>query len=213
MKTNELISMISADVAPIDRRLPARRMAQALALGGAGSAALMLLLFGLRPDLMAMLSVPLFWIKLSFPTALAAGSLLVLRRLLRPGLRVGFNWAGIAVPPAAIWIGGALVLLIAPAAERIPLLMGFTWRTCPFNIALLSLPLCATIVWAVRAMAPTRLRLTGAVAGLLAGSTATMVYCLHCPEMGVPFWGVWYFLGMLMPAVAGFLWGPRLLRW
>lgn len=213
MKTDDLISIMAAGVAPIDRSLPARRMAQALVLGSACSLVLLLLIYGLRPDLKAMLSVPLFWIKLAFPTALAAGSLLVLRRLLRPGLRVGINWAGIAMPSAAIWIGGALVLLAAPAAERIPLLMGFTWRTCPFNIALLSLPLCATIVWAVRAMAPTQLRLTGAVAGLLAGATATMVYCLHCPEMGVPFWGVWYFLGMLIPAAAGLLLGPRLLRW
>ena len=213
MKTDDLISMMAAGVAPVDRGLPARRMAQALALGIAGSVALMLLLFGVRPDLTAMLSVPLFWIKLAFPTALAAGSLLVLRRLLRPGLRVGLRWSGIAAPSAAIWIAGALVLLSAPATERIPLLMGFTWRTCPFNIALLSLPLFVTIIWAVRAMAPTRLRLSGAIAGLLAGATATMVYCLHCPEMGVPFWGLWYFLGMLIPAVAGFLSGPRLLRW
>jgi hypothetical protein len=51
------------------------------------------------------------------------------------------------------------------------------------------------------------------VAGLLAGATATMVYCLHCPEMGVPFWGVWYFLGILIPAAVGLLLGPRLLRW
>ncbi|MBO9537296.1 DUF1109 domain-containing protein [Herbaspirillum sp.] len=213
MKTDDLISMMATGVAPADRRLPARRMAQALALGGAGSLALLLLLYGLRPDLKAMLSVPLFWIKLAFPAALAAGSLLVLRRLLRPGLRVGINWAGVAVPCAAIWSGGALVLLAAPAAERIGLLMGLTWRTCPFNIALLSLPLCAAIVWAVRAMAPTQLRLAGAIAGLLAGSAAAVVYCLHCPEMGVPFWGLWYFLGMTIPAVAGFLFGPRLLRW
>ncbi|MBB5391264.1 MULTISPECIES: DUF1109 domain-containing protein [unclassified Herbaspirillum] len=213
MKTDDLISMMAAGVAPVDRGLPARRMAQALALGMAACVALMLLLFGPRPDLTAMLSTPLFWIKLAFPTALAAGSLLVLRRLLRPGLRVGLRWSGIAAPSAALWVAGALVLLSAPAAERMALLMGSTWRTCPFNIALLSLPLFAAIVWAVRAMAPTRLRLAGAIAGLLAGATATMVYCLHCPEMGVPFWGLWYFLGMLIPAMAGFLFGPRLLRW
>lgn len=213
MKTDDLISMMAANVAPVERHLPLRRMAQALALGAAGALVLLLLIYGLRPDLQAMLGVPLFWIKLAFPAALAAGSLLVLRRLLRPGLRVGANWAGIAAPGLAIWIASALVLAGAPTAERLPLLMGFTWRSCAFNIALLSLPLCVSVVWAVRAMAPTRLRLTGAVAGLLAGATATMVYCLHCPEMGVPFWGLWYFLGMLIPAAAGLLLGPRLLRW
>ena len=117
------------------------------------------------------------------------------------------------MPGLAVWAGGALVLLSAPLAQRLPLLMGISWRSCPFNIALLSIPLFIGIFWAVRGMAPTRLRLTGAIAGLLAGATATMVYCLHCPEMGVPFWAVWYFLGILIPAAAGLLLGPRLLRW
>ncbi|ADJ64716.1 DUF1109 domain-containing protein [Herbaspirillum seropedicae] len=213
MKTDDLISMMASGVTPVDRRLPVKQMAQALLLGGLGALLLMLKIYGLRPDLGLMLGVPLFWIKLAFPTTLAVGALLVLRRLMRPGLRVGVRWAGIALPGLAVWAGGALVLLSAPLAQRLPLLMGISWRSCPFNIALLSIPLFIGIFWAVRGMAPTRLRLTGAIAGLLAGATATMVYCLHCPEMGVPFWGVWYFLGILIPAAAGLLLGPRLLRW
>jgi len=213
MKTEDLISMMASGVTPVDRRLPVKQMAQALLLGGLGALLLMLKIYGLRPDLGLMLGVPLFWIKLAFPTALAVGAMLVLRRLVRPGLRVGVRWAGIALPSLAVWAGGALVLLSAPVAQRLPLLMGISWRSCPFNIALLSIPLFIGIFWAVRGMAPTRLRLTGAIAGLLAGATATMVYCLHCPEMGVPFWGVWYFLGILIPATAGLLLGPRLLRW
>ncbi|MGO0789239.1 NrsF family protein [Herbaspirillum seropedicae] len=213
MNTDDLISMMASGVTPVDRRLPVKQMAQALLLGGLGALLLMLKIYGLRPDLGLMLGVPLFWIKLAFPTTLAVGALLVLRRLMRPGLRVGVRWAGIALPGLAVWAGGALVLLSAPLAQRLPLLMGISWRSCPFNIALLSIPLFIGIFWAVRGMAPTRLRLTGAIAGLLAGATATMVYCLHCPEMGVPFWGVWYFLGILIPAAAGLLLGPRLLRW
>ncbi|QDD65603.1 DUF1109 domain-containing protein [Herbaspirillum seropedicae] len=213
MKTDDLISMMASGVTPVDRRLPVKQMVQALLLGGLGALLLMLKIYGLRPDLGLMLGVPLFWIKLAFPTTLAVGALLVLRRLMRPGLRVGVRWAGIALPGLAVWAGGALVLLSAPLAQRLPLLMGISWRSCPFNIALLSIPLFIGIFWAVRGMAPTRLRLTGAIAGLLAGATATMVYCLHCPEMGVPFWGVWYFLGILIPAAAGLLLGPRLLRW
>ncbi|MDR6583876.1 hypothetical protein HBH1_03288 [Herbaspirillum sp. BH-1] len=213
MKTDELIAMMASGVAPVDRRLPLRQMVQALTLGAVLSLLLMLKIYGLRPDLGVMLEVPMFWIKLAFPSALAVGAMLVLRRLMRPGLRVGATWAGIALPSLAIWTGGALVLFSSPAAQRLPLLMGSTWRSCPFNIALLSVPLFIGIFWAVRGMAPTRLRLTGAVAGLLAGAVATMVYCLHCPEMEAPFWGLWYFLGMLVPAFAGLLLGPRLLRW
>ena len=50
-------------------------------------------------------------------------------------------------------------------------------------------------------------------AGLLSGTTAALVYCLHCPEMAAPFIGFWYLLGMLIPALAGALLSHRLLRW
>jgi hypothetical protein len=91
--------------------------------------------------------------------------------------------------------------------------LGKTWRVCPFNIAMLSIPGFIAVFWALKGLAPTRLALTGAAGGLLAGSTATLAYCLHCPEMGIPFWGAWYVLGMLLPAVVGAVLGPRLLRW
>ena len=91
MKTEDLISMMASGVAPVDRRLPVKQMAQALVLGGLGSLLLMLKIYGLRPDLAVMLGVPLFWIKLAFPTTLAVGAMLVLRRLVRPGLRAGAN--------------------------------------------------------------------------------------------------------------------------
>ena len=78
---------------------------------------------------------------------------------------------------------------------------------------MLSVPVFIAVFWALRGLAPTRLVLTGAVGGLLSGAVATLAYCLHCPEMGVAFWGVWYVLGMLLPTAIGALLGPRLLRW
>ena len=47
----------------------------------------------------------------------------------------------------------------------------------------------------------------------LAGATAALVYCLHCTEMEAPFIGLWYVIGMLIPAVVGALLGRALLRW
>jgi hypothetical protein len=40
-----------------------------------------------------------------------------------------------------------------------------------------------------------------------------VVYSLHCREMGVPFLGTSYLLGILLPAAIGAIIGPRLLRW
>jgi hypothetical protein len=68
-------------------------------------------------------------------------------------------------------------------------------------------------VWILKDLAPTRLRWTGAGAGLAAGSLGALVYTLHCPELAAPFIGVWYLLGMLIPTAVGALLGPRLLRW
>jgi hypothetical protein len=74
-------------------------------------------------------------------------------------------------------------------------------------------PAFIAVFWALRGLAPTRLRLAGACGGLLAGTIATAAYCVHCPEMQVPFWATWYTLGMLLPTAAGAALGPRLLRW
>jgi hypothetical protein len=62
-------------------------------------------------------------------------------------------------------------------------------------------------------MAPTRLGLSGAASGLLAGAMGAAVYALHCPEMEPVFLGAWYLLGMLVPAGLGALVGRWMLRW
>ena len=119
----------------------------------------------------------------------------------------------LTAPVLAIWLLAAVVLARADAAQRAGLFFGDTWNSCPFLVALLSAPVFAAVVWAMKGLAPTRLRLAGAAAGLLAGAVGALVYSLHCPELGAPFIGVWYLLGMLIPTATGALLGPRLLRW
>jgi len=65
----------------------------------------------------------------------------------------------------------------------------------------------------MRGLAPTRPAQAGGAAGLLAGAAGAAVYALHCPEMAAPFLGIWYVLGMAIPALLGAVLGPRLLRW
>ena len=215
MKTDEFISLLSTGITPVDPHVQRRSLSLALVLGAIGAILLTLIVFGMRPDIREMLVNPLFWFKISFPFTLAIASLLLLIPLSRPGTRniSARLWLAPSGPILVIWIAALASLALAPQTERMNLIMGFSWRTCPFNIAFLSIPLCVTITWAVRQLAPTRLRAAGAVAGLLAGSVATMAYCLHCPEMGIPFWGIWYLIGMLIPAVLGAIFGPALLRW
>jgi hypothetical protein len=213
MNTDELISLLSNQVTQVDRRAIARRFIQALLIGAAGSLVLMSIVFGVRHDLGSVAGTGIFWAKLAFPLAVAIGALLVIARIGRPGARAGYAWALVALPFAAVWIAGWMIVDNAGPNARAALVLGQTWRTCPFNILLLSTPTFPAAMWAMRSLAPTRLRLAGAVVGLLASSTATIVYCLHCPEMSPAFWGVWYAIGMLLPALIGAWTGPRFLRW
>lgn len=213
MRTDDLISMLATGVTPVDRHVVSRRFGIAIATGATVATLLVATMLHFRADLADVAVTPLFWAKVALPLSLLLGALWMVTRLARPGMATGRCWPAITMPFAAVWLGTLLVLTATPAGERTAAVLGQTWRVCPFNIAMLSVPIFIAIFWALRGLAPTRLRLTGAVGGLLSGAVATLAYCLHCPEMGVAFWGVWYVLGMLVPTAIGALLGPRLLRW
>ncbi|WP_374437994.1 DUF1109 domain-containing protein [Pseudomonas panipatensis] len=213
MKTDELIAMLAAGETTVDRHVLARRFALALLGGSLGALLLMAALYGVRADLAEVARTPLFWAKVALPASLASLALWLSSRLARPGVKGGGAWLALCLPVLLVWLGAALALAGAPVEARAELIFGRTWRTCPLNIALLSVPVFIAVFWALRGLAPTRQRQAGAAGGLLAGATATLAYCLHCPEMGVPFWGIWYLLGMLVPTLLGAALGPRLLRW
>ena len=213
MKTDDLITMLATGAGAVDAGATRRRFTLALGWGGFGTLLLMVVLLGVRSDLARMALEPMFWTKLAFCAGLAAAALAVAARLGRPGARTAGVASILAVPLLAMWLLAVLALGSATGSEREALVFGTTWRSCPFNIAFLSLPLFAGLLWAMKGLAPTRPALAGAAAGFLAGAAAALIYSLHCPELGAPFLGIWYPLGMLIPAAAGALVGPRLLRW
>lgn len=212
MKTDELISMLAGDAGAVAPQVWRRRYALALGAGLIGATLLMLPLLGVRPDIADAVRLPMFWVKLAFPAALAAGALLAVTRLSRPGVATGRVAVMLAAPVLAIWVLGALALLAAPE-DRAMLVWGETWAACLAIIPMLSVPAFIAMFWVMKTLAPVRLALAGAAAGLLAGALSAMIYALHCPELAAPFIGLWYLLGMLIPAALGALIGPRLLRW
>lgn len=212
MKTDELIEMLAGDAAAVAPRVWRRRYLLALAAGLAGATLLMLPLLGIRPDIASAAYLPMFWVKLAFPAALAAGALLATVRLSRPGIALGRVGALLAAPVLAIWVLAALALLGAPE-DAAMLVWGETWAACLVNVPLLSVPAFISLFMVMKTLAPVRPAAAGAAAGLLAGALAAVIYALHCPELAAPFIGLWYLLGMLIPAAAGAAAGPRLLRW
>jgi hypothetical protein len=213
MRTDDLVDLLATGIAPVRHDVSARRFGISLPIAAVGATLLMIALFGIRPDLAVAARTALFWEKLAFPLCLAIGAGLAAMRLARPGARVGSGWPLMAGPVLLVWMAGIAVVATAVPQDRLPALLGHSWRVCPFNILLLSLPGFAAIIWAVRGLAPTRPRLAGAACGLLASSIGTVAYCFHCPEMSPAFWSIWYLLGMLIPAGMGALLGARLLRW
>lgn len=213
MKTNDFIDMLAAGVTPVERGVPARRLGSALAVAAVGAVLLMTIAFGVRPDLSAVMRTPIFWAKLAFPICVAAGAIMATVRLARPGATVGAGRLVVGVGIAAVWIAGLYAVATAAFGDRLAVVLGQTWRVCPFNIVLLSAPGFVAMFAAIRGLAPTRLRTAGAAAGLAASAIATIAYCFHCPEMSPAFWGVWYLLGMALPAALGALVAPIWLRW
>lgn len=181
---------------------------------GLAVALLLLVLFpGTRADLDRLFATPAFWLKLALPLSLWISALAISARLASPGALPHRLWLGIAGPAGVAWLLATLAVASAPPELREALVLGRTWRTCSLNIAMLALPCLALMLWALRGLAPTQLRLSGAMAGLFAGATGALAYCLHCPEMQIPFWATWYLAGMSIPTVAGALLGPLALRW
>jgi len=213
VRTDDLVKMLATGPVAAAPRVPRQRYALALGWAAFGAVLLTAVLLGVRADLAQAARLPMFWMKLGFVAALAAIALPVNLRLARPGARLGGLPAGLAVIVLLMWATAALVLLLANPDERAGLILGETWRTCPFNIAGLALPGLVGFLWAMKGLAPTRLRLAGAAAGLLSGAVAAVAYTLHCPELQAPFLAVWYLLGVLIPAAMGALIGPWLLRW
>lgn len=213
MKTDELIVALSRQLDAVDPRTPARRLLIASLLGVGAALPLMLWRLGVNPDLTSDAQTSMFWVKWGFAATVVVVSAALVIRLASPGVDARRAAQAIALPLVAMWGLAAVVLLAAAPGERMPLTMGSSWNTCPFNIALLSLPALVLLLAAMRSLAPTRLRWAGAATGLLAGALGTLVYLLHCPELEAPFIAVWYVLGMLIPVAAGALVGPRTLRW
>ncbi|WP_343732883.1 DUF1109 domain-containing protein [Duganella sp.] len=211
MKTDDLIDMLSSGPDARPRATPALLLP--LLAGVLASGALMLVLLGVRRNLLEELSWPAFWSKLVFSLVLTAAGWLAAKRLSAPGARTAALPFYLSGPVLAIWLAGAFALMNATPDGRADLFWGSTWRYCPLLIALLSLPLLAATLSVMRKRAPTRLRIAGAAAGFAAGAAAACIYCLHCPELSIVFVGFWYLIGMLIPTALGAAIGPRVLAW
>lgn len=209
----DLIDTLAADLAPVRPYAVARRLGVALLAGGLVAFAGLAVTLGLRADLGNALATPMFWVKIGYTGALGTVGAWAIARVARPVGEARDRVAWGLLPLVLIGAVALWQIMIVPPAARMPMLMGQTSAWCPWLIMATSAPLFATLVWALRGLAPTRLALAGTLAGLTAGAIGASLYALHCPETAAPFIAVWYTLGIAGAGAIGGLAGPRMLRW
>lgn len=211
LDTGALIAAIAADAAPVrsqDRRV-------ALAVAAAALAAALVFMFGIhaRPDVMAASKTMRFDFKFVFAFALAASSYFTLRRAMRPELGTKPLGALLLIAPAMLAIAIALELIVMPSSTWVARLIGHNSEVCLTLIPAISLAPLAILLAVLSQGATTAPRLTGAVAGLLAGGIGAFFYAAHCSDDSPLFVATWYSIAIAAVTALGALAGPRLLRW
>ena len=213
MKTRDLVNRLASDISPVERNAVPKLLNRALMLGLAGSTVLLVALYGVRSDMPELILTTMFWVRLVFPLAIIATAIKLAERLGRPGAPLKFAWFAVALPIVTMLLAAGSILMATPPGYRLQLMLGTTWRTTTASGVVLSFPSLVAIMHAMKQLAPTRLALAGAGAGLLAGAQGLLVYSLYCSEMAVPFWGVWYVLAIAITTAIGAAIAPHCLRW
>ena len=212
MKTDHLIALLSEDLTPARRGMVLGWLLLGLMGGGMLAVLAMMMTLKPRPDLALAMAGGPFWMKITYTATLAVLGLVIVQRQARAGAQSRTPIMALAAPVVALIVLAA-VQLSAYQADSAALLMGQTWMVCPWAILALAVPVYAGLLLALRQLAPTRLPLAGAAAGLAAGAVAATIYGFHCPETAAPFILVWYSLGIVLAAGLGSLVGRFALRW
>lgn len=211
--TDDLLERLTRDLRPVKRLDVVRRLGAALTLGAMIALAGVLVLLGPRSDMASAITTSMFWVKLAYGCALAGLAAWAIERISRPAGRAAGRAAWIALPLLVMFGVAAVKLAVAAPELRHGLLMGASASLCPWRILATASPLYVALIWVMRGLAPTRLRMAGALAGLAAGGGGAAAYALHCPETSAAFVAVWYSAGIASMVIVGAVSGPRLLRW
>ena len=215
MNTDRLIDMLSAELDAVNSGRLGKTLILAIVTGGAIAFGLMLVTVGPRSDLQSTAHIEWVAVKLFFALSVIGTGALLLNRSMRPGLEDATNWALVPLPFLAALAVALVVLLGQPEAWR-ELLLGATtvsWVRCLLLIVFFAAIPLAAVIYALRQGAPTRLKLSGGIAGIVAGGIGAAAYAFNCSSDTIPFIAIWYGTAIVICAVIGAQLGPRVLRW
>ena len=212
MRTDELVHALVADRGTAPPSLK-RRCALALAIGFAISAVAFWVTLGPRPDIAAAAVTVRFDLKIVESLLLAATAAALVMRLAQPGAATRSHTIAMAAAPALLAVSVLAELFVLPPSQWEAKLVGDNSVVCLTAIPLLSLPLLAALLLALRHGAPTARGAAGAAAGLLAGGLAAALYAIQCTDDSPLFVATWYSIAIGAVTILGAILGRRLLRW
>jgi hypothetical protein len=211
VKTDDLIDLLAKDLRP---GWPFARIVIVAALCGLlVTAAVFFSGIGFRSDIPQAVESVRFLFKFVVTITLAVGATGGAIALSRPGVGIErWGWVLAAVPTLLLCAVG-LELIAVPESAWMGQLVGHNARFCLTLIPLLAIGPFVGLFIALRRGAPTKPRLTGALAGLAASGIAATFYASYCTDDSPLFLATWYPLATLIVAAVGYLAGDRLLRW
>jgi hypothetical protein len=211
METEQLIRSLAADSTH-----RARPVGYVLGLALLAAAPVSLAMFlsglGVRPDVMTAMHNPFFDLKFVVTLALAVAAIVVSLHLSRPEVSLKGWWWLLLIPVGILAAGIASEMMMPQRLPMIVRLIGSNSRICLTAIPLMSLPLLAGALLALRHGATTRPAAAGAIAGLLSAGLAATLYASHCTDDSPLFVATWYPIAIALVAAVGALVGSKVLR-
>jgi len=212
MDTDRLIHTLATDnesrVRPVGATL-----ALALPIAAAIALALLLGTIGFRPDILTAMRSPLFDLKFVVTLALALPAIALSVHLSRPEASLrGWAWL-LALPVVVLALGISGEMMMPDRLPMMTRLIGHNAMLCLSVIPVLSLPILAAALLALRHGAPARPALARALAGLLSAGLAATLYAAHCIDDSPLFVATWYTLATALVTAIGALAGAKWLKY
>jgi hypothetical protein len=210
VKTDNLIELFVKDLTPW-------RFRSVVAWAVVGGTIIAAILFfagvGFRPDISEAVTSGRFLFKFVVTASLAVTAIWVTLSIGRPEGGLAQRGLALSIAPALLACAAAIELMVLPESQWMPHLVGRNARMCLTVIPVLSIGPLACLLAALRAGAPSRPGLAGAIAGLAASGIAATFYAANCTDDSALFVMTWYPIATLIVTTAGYLVGRKLLRW
>jgi hypothetical protein len=190
VNTDRFIDLLSANLEPVGRVHLGRTLLVAMLAGAAAAFALMLATIGPRTDLDSTMHLAWTAVKVIFAVSVIGTAAPLLLKSMQPGLEKETHPALLFLPFfAAMMAALAMLLFVTPQTWSLMLrgANSVSPARCLLCIVFFAAIPFAALVWALRQGAPTRLSLSSAIAGVVAGGLGAAAYAFNCTSDTIPF--------------------------